>query len=197
MNLYIYLPSPIMYTETSLDILKNMFNVKSVKPIRYLPYKEEIRNAIFWINSHGFERNCKHDFLIQGLPGSNVDKNYYEYMIQDERGNPFIPSKNFTKFFNVKDSIILFDSCYSSEIDLRTLGNWKSNLIFTTGYIPDKYNETWSGLIKAITCIYENLKLNKGIKKLDYETIEKNRDFINNYFESILNKQFKTQFILF
>lgn len=196
MNLYIYLPSQIMYTDNSLKIIKNIFNIKEVKYIDHLPY-EEIDNGILWINSHGYSRNLSHDFLIQGFSKEYVNKDYIKYLVYDKEKYPFIPSKNFTKFFKVKNSIILFDSCYSSEIDMRTLGNWKSNLIFSTGYITDKYNENWSGLIKSIYCVFENLREKKNLKKIDYNSIEENRDFINKYFEDILNKEFNTQFILF
>lgn len=197
MNLYLYLPSNIEYTENSFNKLKSIFNIKNVQMINSFPFNEEINNGILWINSHGFDRNSEHDFLIQGLTKDKIRKDYLQYFTMNKSGQLFIPSKNLSKLFLIKNSIILFDSCYSSEIDLRTLSNWKSNLIFTTGYIPDNYTIKWSGLIKAILYVADYIKKNKDIKTLDYNSIERNKETINNYFENVLNKQFKTQFILF
>ena len=197
MNLYVYIPNGISYMDNGIEIIKGVFNIdkKNMKVITKLPYSEEINNSVFWICSHGFDREKFGDFLIEGP--KEVKRNYYDYLVVNDREVPFIPSKNLTKFFNVKNSVIIFDSCYSSEIYMRTLSEWKSNLIFTTGYIPDTYNETWSGLLKSIVYVASCLKQNRGINSLDYNNILANKDFINDYYENVLNKEHKTQFILF
>lgn len=191
MDIYLYLPYDIKYLDNSIKIIKNIFG-KNIKLIDSLPFNQEINNGILWINSHGFKRNSEHDFLIEV---SKIRKDNLKYcnIINDKI---YLPSENFIKMFKIKNSIILFDSCYSSEIDIRTLGNWKSNLIFTTGYIQDFYNNYYSGLIKIILIIYNELKKEKKINNLNYEIIKENKDLINEICKRI-NKEFKTQFSLF
>jgi len=192
-TLYIYLPYDVPYTENATKRLKAMFKTDKVEIIVGVPYDKPIRNSIVWINSHGLKRTDKHDFMIEV---SKV-KNDYMYLLYLQNRKYYIESSDFEKFFDIKDSIIIFDACYSSEICIRTLGNWKTNLIFTCGYIPEYYNEESSNLINLLVIIYKRLKQKYPcLSNLNYEILLKEKDFINEICTEI-NKDISTQFSLF
>lgn len=191
MNVYLYLPRDVEYASSGVDLVEKMFKTK-VRLIRKIPLEEKIENGVLWINSHGYKRTDDRDFMIEA---SGVKSGYTKYIRFGEKRS-YIPSKHLPKFFNVTNSIILFDSCYSSEIDIGTLSKWKSNSIFTTGYMQDVYNDKWSGLIKTMCVIYDQLLVSKKIAALSPQVVSENREEIDKIIKFI-NDEYHTEFNLF
>ena len=88
------------------------------------------------------------------------------------------------------------DNCYSSEIAIDTLTDWKDNMIFTTGYIQDYYSEQETGMIKAIKYVAEAIKKEKGLSSLSYRILKENKDFVNQVLDTI-NNEYGTEYNLF
>ena len=59
--------------------LEIVFKINKIETIVGVPYDKPIRNSIVWINSHGFKRTDKHDFMIEI---SKVKKDYMNLLYQ-------------------------------------------------------------------------------------------------------------------
>lgn len=191
MNVYLYLPRDIEYASSGVQLIQKIFKA-DVRLIRKIPLEEKIDNGVLWINSHGYKRTDKHDFMIE----ANGVKNDYKSLLKYDSDRAYIESKYLPKFFNVSNSIILFDSCYSSEVNISTLSDWKSNNILTTGYGPDVYNSQWSGLIKMLCVIYDDFIVTKKVKTLTPEILRKNKEDVDKLI-SATNSKYSTEFNLF
>lgn len=191
MKTYLYLPRDIEYVESGVNLLERIFKTE-VLLITRIPLEEPIENGILWINSHGYKRTGDHDYMIEA---GNVKPEFKKYVKRGQERD-YIESVDLPKFFNVKNSLIIFDSCYSSEINISTLSNWKSNSILTTGYVPDVYNTQWSGLIKFLCMIHDKFIAEKKGTFLTPELIRENKETVNNLAEFV-NFEYGTEFSLF
>ena len=195
-NFFLYLPYPIECINNCTKTLTENFK-EDVNVITKLSFEKEINFGILWIDTHGIKRETNgKDFLLL-VKQEDFKPEYQKYLVVNQsNGKVYLPSIYLPIMFNVKNSIIIMDNCYSSEIDIKTLSTWKSNLIFTTGYIRDYYTEVETGMIKAIRLVFEELKKRFNIDKFDYITVLQYKDLINKGFEEI-NKKFNTEYNLF
>ena len=142
-----------------INMIKNCFNILDTFEIKKFPC--EIDNGLLLIFTHGVYRGKydNEDYIInineQLL--NTIPKNYcLKFNSNDEFNDTlWLDTKYLSKLINIKNSIIIFDACYSSDLNINTLSGWKSNLIFTCGYVKEYSSIIGSDLAKAINKFYE------------------------------------------
>lgn len=193
-SLLVYRPYPLKCFNNCVDKMQRVFEKKCFVT-EAIPCTQPIRDGILWIDTHGVQYPGKSGYLLVVDP-KTIDNDYKQYTYVGEGNKTYLPSSILPKMFDVHKSIIVLDSCYSSEVSIDTLTSWKDNMIFTTGYIVDYYDSKATGMVKALEIVADRLRKEKGIMALTYRVAKDNKDYINEIFAEI-NEKFKTQYNLF
>ena len=193
-QLFVYKPFQLSCFNSCSDKLEAIFN-KKCYVIEKIPCKQKISDGVLWLDAHGLQHPGKTGYML-AINKESVDSEYQDELYESDRpGVSFLPSSVLPMFFDVHKSIIILDNCYSSQVAIDTLTQWKDNMIFTTGYIRDYYNDVETGIVKAIGEAMDELKKN-GIETMSYRTVKDNKALINDLFAKI-NKEYDTQYNLF
>lgn len=193
-SLLVYRPFPLKCFDSCVEKMQRVFG-KECFVTEIIPCPQPVRDGVMWIDAHGVQNQGKPGFLLVVDPNT-LAGDAKKLVTVGEGGKCYLPSIHLPKVVNVHKSIVVLDSCYSSEVSIDTLSDWKDNMIFTTGYIADYYNSQTTGMVKALEIVSERLRKERHVMALTYRSVKDNKDYINKILREI-NAQYKTQYSLF